>query len=86
MSQEKLKKLIEKSKLNQEQKELWYNFIDNVTEEEIAPILETLEENPEQLNFLTENLKSKIEVFQTKDKKLSDNILAEEKKYIEEQF
>jgi len=58
---EKLKKIIFDSSLLEEEKDLWYQFIEKESEEEINSMLEFLEDNPKMLDSLTENLKTKSE-------------------------
>ncbi|MCD6085937.1 hypothetical protein J7J37_00025 [bacterium] len=84
--QEELKNIIEKSNLTQEQKNLWFEAIEYFTEDQISALLEVLKESPQSLNFLTENLEKKKEVFRTKDEKLKEEILKEEKEYLQQNF
>jgi len=84
--QEELKNIIEKSNLRQEQKDLWFEVIEYFTEDQISALLEVLKESPQSLNFLTENLEKKKEAFMTKDEKLKEEILKEEKEYLQQNF
>lgn len=79
----KLKNLIKKSKLNPKQKEIWYTLLEIISEDEITAISELLEEDPGRLDFLTENLLSKIEGFSQKDQNILDEVLRKEKEYLE---
>jgi len=81
-----LKNIIEKSNLNQEQKNLWFEVIEYFTEDQISALLEILKESPRSLNFLTENLEKKKKAFMTKDEKLKEEILKEEKEYLQQNF
>ena len=83
---EELKNIIERSNLNQEQKDLWFEVIEYFTEDQISALLEVLKENPQSLNFLTENLEKRKEVFRIKDEKLKEEILKEEKEYLQQIF
>ncbi len=58
---EKLKKIVFDSSLLEEEKEMWYAFMEKEKEEEINSMLEFLEDNPKMLDSLTENLKTKSE-------------------------
>jgi len=60
-NKEKLKKIILDSSILEEEKDLWYQFLEKETEEEINSMLEFLEDNPKMLDSLTENLKTKSE-------------------------
>jgi len=60
-NKEKLKKIIFDSSILEEEKELWYQFMEKESEEEINSMLEFLEDNPKMLDSLTENLKTKSE-------------------------
>jgi len=81
-----LKNIIEKSNLSQEQKNLWFEVIEYFTEDQISALLEVLKESPQSLNFLTENLEKKKEAFITRDEKLKEEILKEEKEYLQQNF
>ena len=83
---EELKNIIERSNLNQEQKDLWFEVIEYFTEDQISALLEVLKESPQSLNFLTENLEKRKEVFRIKDEKLKEEILKEEKEYLQQIF
>jgi len=84
--QEELKNIIEKSNLTQEQKNLWFEVIEYFTEDQVSALLEVLKESPQSLSFLTENLEKKKEVFRTKDEKLKEEILKEEREYLQQNF
>lgn len=79
---DKLIKIIINSSLEYGQKQIWCNFIHQVTDREIIPILQTLEDNPNNLNFLTKNLQDKLQAIKTQNKTALDKILKEEKEYL----
>jgi len=78
-----LKNLIKKSNLTKKQKEIWDIVLRVLPDQGRKEILEALEENPEYLQFLTDNLVSKIEGFSKGNKKILDKVLKEEKDYLE---
>lgn len=59
---EQLKKIVDDSSILEEEKELWYKFIETEKEEEIVSMIEFLEDNPKAIDSLTENLKTKIKL------------------------
>ena len=61
-NKEQLKKIVDDSSILEEEKELWYKFIETEKEEEIVSMIEFLEDNPKAIDSLTENLKTKIKL------------------------
>ncbi len=78
-----LKSLIFDSKLRDEQKEIWYEFIKVLAEDNAMIILKTIQEDETALSFLTENLEKKIKAIKTGDKNSWKDIIKREKDYIE---
>lgn len=78
-----LTEFINKTSLGVEDKELWNRATSQLQEPDAQTLLETLREDPQQLTFLTENLKKKLEAFKNDDDTAWDNIIEEEKAYLE---
>ena len=64
---EQLKKIVSDSSILEEEKVLWEKFMEVSKEDDIASILEFLEDNPKGIDFLTENLQEKIKALNKKD-------------------
>jgi len=84
MIYQQLKDIIKQSKIEERDKELWYEFIRVANEEQITSVLEVLESNPEHLDFLTKNLRNSINLVQGKGDKSVKEIVEEQAKYIED--
>ncbi len=84
MIYQQLKDIIKQSKIEERDKELWYEFIRVANEEQITSVLEVLESNPEHLDFLTKNLRNSINLVQGKGDKSVEEIVEEQAKYIED--
>lgn len=78
-----LKTIIADSNLNDKQKEIWYNFIHTIIEQDVMSILKTIQMDETTLNFLTENLDEKLKAIKTGDKNSWQDIVKKEKEYIE---
>lgn len=79
----KLVKTISNSSLEDEQKQVWYNFISNITGQEIAMVMQTIEEDPNNLDFLSRNLQKKLHSIKTQNETALEKILREEEKYLD---
>jgi Na+/phosphate symporter len=79
-----IKQIIKNSSLEEENRQIWHWFTESVSEREIEPILDLIKENPEMLNIVTENLKSKFNALKKKDRKAMDRIIEAEKRQLEE--
>lgn len=78
----KLKEIIFDSKLKENEKELWYDFIGQIIESDALSIIKVLEENFSYLDFLTKNLQDKLAAMNNKDKKMWGDIIKDEKDFI----
>ena len=72
---EKFKSIIQNSKINESKKILWFNFINKIPFINLVPIYETLNENINQLDFLTKNLEDKVKALKSKDINLWNKIV-----------
>jgi hypothetical protein len=79
-----LKNVIDSSNITEDKKSVWNDFLQSITEEQALPILEALKENPEDINFLTDNLQLKIKAVKGKDKNAWQDIVSKEKNYLQE--
>ncbi len=75
---QKLQEIINQSILENQDKELWNKFVEVATDDELGDIFEFLSNEPEQLNFLTKNLKGKLEAILAKDSDKLNAIIDEE--------
>ncbi|MBN2197764.1 hypothetical protein JW698_00995 [Candidatus Wolfebacteria bacterium] len=80
--QQKLQEIINKSSLIDSQKSKWKVFLSFVGPEVTQSILDILESNPEELNFLTKNLEGKINAIDNPDRAKWNDILKEEKRHL----
>ena len=80
---DKLIKTISSSSLEDGQKQVWYNFINNITGQEIAMVMQTIEDDPNNLDFLSKNLQNKLQLIKTQNKTALEKILKEEEKYLD---
>jgi len=78
-----LKLIIVNSKLTENQKDLWHKFIDTTIESDTITILKTIQEDNENLKFLTTNLEEKFKAIQSKNVDTWKGIVKKEKDYIE---
>jgi len=78
-----LKTIIADSSLSDEQKNIWYNFIHTIIEQDAISIIKTIQEDETTLSFLTENLEEKLSALKTGDKNVWKDIVKKEKEYIE---
>lgn len=78
-----LNTVITDSRLSDQQKETWYQFIDVIIESDALSILSTIKEDTNVLDFLTENLEEKLKAMKTGNKNDWNNIVKKEKDYIE---
>jgi Na+/phosphate symporter len=83
-SKKELKQIIENSSLEKTDKQMWNLFSEAVGEKEIKLVLDLIKENPEMLDIVTENLKSKFNALKKKDRKAMDRIIEAEKRQLEE--
>lgn len=74
-----LEEIIYNSPLGEVDKEIWKEFVDGVTESNLAPILELLRDNPENIHLLTKNLQEKFLAIKTSRKAVLEEILKSEK-------
>ncbi len=84
-NKEKLKKHIENSNLELEEKALWYRYLEIGKDPDIDAILGAVEKNPEDLKFLTKNFKNKIEAFESGSEEDWKRIAQNDMKYVSEE-
>ncbi len=73
-----LKDIILQAQLDNQDKELWNKFIEVNEEENLNDIVELLKNEPERLEFLTDNLREKLDAFLNRDSdKLNDIVETE---------
>ncbi len=73
-----LKDIISQAQLDDQDKELWNKFIEVNEEENLNDIVELLKNEPERLEFLTDNLREKLDAFLNRDSdKLNDIVETE---------
>ena len=79
---EKLRKIIGDSSFSETDKAIWFSFI-SIAEEEILKILiEEIRGDSRCLNYLTKNMKNKIDSVRNGDQFFWDNIIMEEKRFL----
>ena len=79
---DKLRKIIRDSNFSETDKALWLSFI-SVSEEEILKILaEEIRSDAQCLDYLTRNMKNKIDSIRNKDQFFWDKIVTEEKQFL----
>lgn len=81
-SKQQLKNIIDNSNLSTEDKKIWDNFLQVATEIQIGMVYDFLKDSPEELEFMTNNLKEKIEAAFQKDQAKMDEILEREKEHL----
>jgi len=81
MKQE-LKNIIEASNLSTEDKKMWDNFLQVATEVQIGIVYDFLKDNPAELEFMTNNLKEKIEAVSQKNQNKLEEIKRKEDEYL----
>ena len=74
-SKTQLIELISSSELERDQKALWELFIGKLEEDHAKIVLKSLEENPQELVFLTENLQEKLTAIISGDDEAWKNII-----------
>ncbi|MEK7175467.1 MAG: hypothetical protein AAB693_01540 [Patescibacteria group bacterium] len=79
---EDLNKTIIASLLTEEQKNLWLDLINKITDEEVVAIFDTLQNDSNILSFLTKNLQDKLQAINSKDESLWQTITKDEEEYI----
>ena len=81
-SKKQLKNIIESSNLSAEDKKMWNNFIEAGTEIQVGMVYDFLKDNAEELEFMTSNLKAKIEAVSQKDQSKLEEIKKSEEEYL----
>lgn len=79
-----LKDIILQAQLDDQDKELWNKFIEVNEEENLNDIVELLKNEPERLEFLTDNLREKLDAFLNRDSDKLNNIVETEIKAIKD--
>lgn len=80
---QKLQSIIEKSSLTDTQKSKWKILLRFAGPEFAQNILDVVESNPEELEFLTKNLEDKIKAIDNPDREKWNRIIKEEKEYLQ---
>ena len=83
-SKEKLKEIIVQVQLEEQDNELWQKFIEVSKEGDLVEIVELLESEPGQLEFLTNNLKEKLDAFISRDSDKLNSIIKTEVEFIKD--
>jgi hypothetical protein len=78
-----LKKIINDSLLSKESKELWYNFLDIILDDDALLLLKQIEGKKEMLEVFTENLNNKFVSIKERDKEKWVEIIKKEKNIID---
>ena len=81
-SKVRLTNVIAASDLDEGQKEIWYDFIRQVTELEAVAVLQAVENDQEHLGFLTQNLEEKMQSLKAGDRSAWEEIVLQEKEYL----
>ncbi len=81
---EKLQKIIDRSTLDKEEKELWRIFLDNTDNKGASSVLFVLLDNMKNLKFLTKTMKVKKEALGEMNKYKWEEIIKKEKEYIKD--
>jgi len=81
--QQKLQAIINESSLTDSQKSKWKTFLSFAGPKITQSILDVVESNPEELEFLTKNLEDKIKAIDNPDGEQWNNIIKEEKEYLQ---
>lgn len=81
---EKVLNFLEKSSLSAEDKTLWRDFLEKMAPEELEGLFSLLEEDPRNLIFFNENLKSKVLALKNEDKEWFSWIVEKEKEFLEQ--
>ncbi len=77
-----LEKFVKASKLSDDWKTVWYDFIRVVDDREANLVLDTLNDDSSALLFLTENITSKLNAVAVKDASAWQKIVEQEKEYL----
>jgi len=83
---ETLKKIVEDSSLELDQKTLWYKFIETSREKDIEAIVKAVEDDKSNLEFLTKNLQDKIQALQSDNDQDWDKVVEGEEEHLKEKF
>ena len=73
-----LRASIDESGLPQKDKDLWFSILEKLEEKQIKIFEDFVDNDPEKLTFLTNNLKAKKEAFRKGDEGTLEKILQEE--------
>jgi hypothetical protein len=78
MAVSQLQEFIEQSELSDKDKDMWWHMMDVIDDDHAQAILESLGDNPLELEVLTRNLKLKQIAFKSGDPELFEQIIQEE--------
>lgn len=81
---EKVLNFLENSSLSAEDKILWRDFLEKMAPEEVTGLFSLFEEDPQNLIFFNENLKSKVLALKNEDKEWFSWIVEKEKEFLEQ--
>lgn len=74
-----LKEIVANSHLDDADKNVWYEFVPLMGDANVALLLEVIKQNnPDDLNMLTENLRTKLHALKNKDEQAWDAIIEKE--------
>ena len=79
----RVKNFIKKSNISENDKHLWYSYIDKTPEANLILLLNLFLNAPEHFSWLTENLKKKIKIIEKNDKSGLKILLQEEKEKLQ---
>jgi len=80
---EQITQIILNSSLEDEQKEAWGDFVANLDDELLVPILETIKDDESMLKLLTKNLEDKVAAMAFNETGAWDSIIEEEKQTLQ---
>lgn len=82
-TKEEIIQIVQQSSLTDEQKQVWSEFTENLDEELLLPILETIKGDEAMLKLLTKNLEDKVAALAFNEPGAWDSIVEEEKKTLQ---
>lgn len=83
-SSEEFKTFIRTSQLAEEDKKLWEEILNSINDSSANLLIEFVNQDFENLEFLTKNIKQKMEALKTDGPNLINQILEEEKQYLDQ--
>lgn len=71
-----------KSALSETDKSIWYEFIDGISDRQVGQIYQAINDDPEALVILTDNLQKKFWALRSRDKQLMDSLVEQEQEIL----